>query len=127
MVPVIWQAEKLGLARLSQRVKELAAACNAGTVPPGDLTGGSFTVSNLGSLGVENFTPVLNPPQVGILGVGCPVTRFKERDGNLHLISQSGCRLPDHRAVDGAGSALFEGDVREAENIESIIEAEREA
>lgn len=129
MVPVIWQAEKLGLARLSQRVKELAAACNAGTVPPGDLTGGSFTVSNLGSLGVENFTPVLNPPQVGILGVGCPVTRFKERDGNLASYTAIGLSLTfDHRAVDGAPAARFLKALCERlENIESIIEAEREA
>jgi len=129
MVPVIWHAEKLSLPEMSKKVKELAAACNAGTILPDDLTGGSFTVTNLGNLGIESFTPVINPPQTGILGVDCPVTKLKEKDGQLSVYTAMGLSLTfDHRAVDGAPAAKFlKALCEKLENIQSIIGTGKDA
>ncbi len=69
MVPVIRDADQLSLRQISAEAKRLAAACQARRVTPDELRGGTFTVTNLGGLGVESFTPVLNPPEVAILGV----------------------------------------------------------
>ncbi|MBE0601230.1 MAG: 2-oxo acid dehydrogenase subunit E2, partial [Firmicutes bacterium] len=69
VVPVIRNADTLSLLQISNEMKRLAAACQNGSIAPELLTGGSFTVSNLGNLGIESFTPIINPPQVGILGV----------------------------------------------------------
>jgi pyruvate dehydrogenase E2 component (dihydrolipoamide acetyltransferase) len=69
MVPVIRNADQLSLRQISQEAKRLVAACQARRVAPDELRGGTFTVTNLGGLGIESFTPVLNPPEVAILGV----------------------------------------------------------
>ena len=69
------------------------------------MSGGSFTVTNLGSLGIESFTPVINPPQTAILGVCCTTNRLKS-DGKVY--PAMGLSLTfDHRAVDGAPAAKF--------------------
>jgi pyruvate dehydrogenase E2 component (dihydrolipoamide acetyltransferase) len=70
LVPVIRNADSLSLKRLAAEGARLAEACQQGNVSPEALSGGTFTVSNLGALGVMHFTPVLNPPQAAILGVG---------------------------------------------------------
>ena len=69
MVPVIKEANTLSLSELSAEAKRLASHCIDGTINPDDLTGGTFTITNLGSMGIESFTPVLNAPEVAILGV----------------------------------------------------------
>jgi pyruvate dehydrogenase E2 component (dihydrolipoamide acetyltransferase) len=69
MVPVIRNADMLSLRQISAEAKRLAAAAQGGAIKPDELSGSTFTVTNLGSLGVTNFTPVLNAPEVGILGV----------------------------------------------------------
>jgi len=72
------------------------------------LKGGTFTVTNLGTLGVESFTPVINPPQTGILGVCSIVDRIRFVDGQLQTYPAMGLSLTyDHRAVDGAPAARF--------------------
>ena len=70
MVPTVRYADMLNLRQLAAETRRLATACLEGRITPDELTGGTFTVTNLGAFGVESFTPVLNPPQVGILGVG---------------------------------------------------------
>jgi pyruvate dehydrogenase E2 component (dihydrolipoamide acetyltransferase) len=70
LVPVIRQAHGLSLRQMAQEAKRLASACLDSTITSQEMSGGTFTVTNLGSFGIESFTPVLNPPQVGILGVG---------------------------------------------------------
>ena len=76
-----------------------------GKLTPDEMSGGSFTVSNLGTLGVESFTPVINPPQTAILGVCCTVNRVKA-DGTVY--PAMGLSLTfDHRAVDGAPASRF--------------------
>ncbi len=108
MVPTIFNANKLSLAELSVEAKRVAKICQDGKATPDMLSGASFTVSNLGSLGVEMFTPVINPPQVGILGV-CGITnRVREVDGEIQVYPAMGLSLTyDHRAVDGTPASKF--------------------
>ena len=108
MVPTIFAAEKLSLNELSIQTKALISDAQEGKINPDLLTGGSFTVTNLGSLGVESFTPVINPPQTGILGVNCIDTKIKEVDGQIVPYKAMGLSLTfDHRALDGAPAAKF--------------------
>jgi len=72
------------------------------------MTGGTFTVTNLGSLGIESFTPVLNPPQVAILGVGSIQLKPVDVDGTVNFIPHIGLSLTvNHQVVDGAPAARF--------------------
>lgn len=108
MVPPLRNADLLSLKALTTESKRLATASQEGTILPDELTGGTFTVTNLGALGIESFTPVLNPPEVGILGVCTiqpkPVMLGEETTFVPHI----GLSLTfDHRAVDGAPAARF--------------------
>ena len=105
LVPVLFGAEKMTLAEISAAAKTVAAKAREGKLMPDEMSGGSFTVSNLGSMGVESFTPVINPPQTAILGVCCTTNRLKA-DGKVY--PAMGLSLTfDHRAVDGAPAAKF--------------------
>ncbi|MBE6617796.1 MAG: 2-oxo acid dehydrogenase subunit E2 [Ruminococcaceae bacterium] len=105
LVPVIFGAEKLTLAEISAKTKEAAGKAREGKLTPDEMSGGSFTVSNLGSMGVESFTPVINPPQTAILGVCCTTNKLGA-DGKVY--PAMGLSLTfDHRAVDGAPAAKF--------------------
>ena len=108
MVPTVFGAEKLSLNELSKAAKTVITEAQNGTINPDKLKGGSFTVTNLGALGIESFTPVINPPQTGILGV-CTITRrIKEVDGEDVTYPSMGLSLTfDHRALDGAPAAKF--------------------
>ena len=109
MVPTIFNADQMSLLEISQAVKELAAQCRDGAISPDKLSGGSFTVSNLGNLGIESFTPVINPPQTGILGVCGTIDRVRKgADGSIELYPAMGLSLTyDHRAVDGTPASRF--------------------
>ncbi len=109
MVPTIVHADEMSLLEISKAVKDLAGQCREGNISPDKLTGASFTVSNLGSFGIESFTPVINPPQTGILGVCCTVDRVrKTADGSIELYPAMGLSLTyDHRAVDGTPASRF--------------------
>ncbi len=108
MVPTIFFANRKSLSELAVEAKTLAKQAQAGTINPDLLQGGTFTVSNLGALGVEMFTPVLNPPQTGILGVCNIINRLKEVDGEYKPYPAMGLSITyDHRAVDGAPEARF--------------------
>ena len=108
LVPTVFGAEKLTLAELSKSAKKVITEAQAGTVSPDKLKGGTFTVTNLGSLGIESFTPVINPPQTGILGVDTITRRIKEVNGEDVTYPAMGLSLTfDHRALDGAPAAKF--------------------
>ena len=108
VVPVIRNAEKLSLLAISAEVKRLAKAAQEGTLSAAEMSGGSFTVSNLGAFGIESFTPVINPPQTGILGVNTISTRVREVGGELKAYPAMALSLTfDHRVVDGAPAARF--------------------
>ena len=103
-------------------MKELTGAGGAGTISLDDLSGATFTVSNLGNLGIESFTPLLNPPQVAILGVDAIQLKPVRRDGRVEFIDSIGLSLTlDHQVIDGAPGARFLKVVREKiENVESL-------
>ena len=104
LVPTIRGANSLSLAELSAQAKVLFEKCRQGVIEPDSLKGASFTISNLGGLGIEMFTPILNPPQTGLLGVCCTVERTKEGKAYPAM----GLSLTfDHRALDGADAARF--------------------
>jgi pyruvate dehydrogenase E2 component (dihydrolipoamide acetyltransferase) len=108
MVPVVRNADSLSLRGISGEAKRLANACINGKVLPDELNGGTFTVTNLGAFGVEMFTPVLNPPQVAILGVCNIQPKPVEVDGNVEFIPHIGLSLTiNHQVVDGAPAARF--------------------
>ncbi|MCL1806582.1 MAG: 2-oxo acid dehydrogenase subunit E2 [Oscillospiraceae bacterium] len=104
MVPVVFGASVLTLPELSAQVKTLAEQCRSGSVDPGLLSGGSFTVSNLGQFGIESFTPILNAPQTGILGV-CAIQQRVREAGTYPAMTLS--LTYDHRAIDGAPASRF--------------------
>ena len=108
LVPVIRYADQMSLEEISIEARRVAKLCQEGKATPDMLAGGTFTVSNLGSLGVEMFTPVINPPQTGILGVCGISTRVKEVNGELKGYPVMGLSLTyDHRAVDGSPASRF--------------------
>ena len=110
MVPVIRDANTLNLKAISREAKRLTAACLEGEVSPDELTGGTFTVTNLGNMEIESFTPILNPPQVGILGVGNVNLKAMDIEGEVEHIPHIGLSLTiDHQAVDGAVASRFLG------------------
>lgn len=109
LVPTLFASEKMSLADLSASAKSAAAKAREGKLTPDEMSGGSFTVTNLGSLGIESFTPVVNPPQTAILGV-CAITYRLKADGTTY--PAMGLSLTfDHRAVDGAPAARFLSDL----------------
>ncbi len=108
LVPTVFGAEKLSLNELSMAAKEVITQAQSGTINPDKLQGGTFTVTNLGSLGIESFTPVINPPQTAILGVDTIMKRIKEVNGEDVTYPAMGLSLTfDHRALDGAPAAKF--------------------
>ena len=115
VVPVVRDSQDLSLVGLSRHMKDLAARAVQGSITVDELNGGTFTVSNLGSMGVESFTPLLNPPQVAILGVGAiGLKPARKADGNVEFVDAIGLSLTlDHQAVDGAPGARFLAVVRD--------------
>jgi pyruvate dehydrogenase E2 component (dihydrolipoamide acetyltransferase) len=108
VVPVIRNAQALSLKQIALEAKRLAAGAMDGSVSPDELTGGTFTVTNLGSLGIESFTPILNPPQVGILGVGNINLKPVDVAGEVKFVPHIGLSLTiNHQVVDGAPAARF--------------------
>ncbi|REG08612.1 dihydrolipoamide acetyltransferase family protein [Pelolinea submarina] len=119
MVPTIFAADKLSLRELAAQSKELAAKCQNGNISPELLQGGTFTISNLGNLHIEHFTPIINPPQTGILGVNTIIQRVREVNGQIRVYPAMGLSLTyDHRAIDGAPASRFL--MKLQENLESF-------
>jgi pyruvate dehydrogenase E2 component (dihydrolipoamide acetyltransferase) len=108
LVPTIFNANKLSLTELATESRNLFEKCKQGAIEPDLLKGASFTVSNLGGFGVEMFTPILNPPQTGLLGVCCVVERTK---GGVPYPAMGLSLTYDHRALDGADAARFHKDL----------------
>jgi len=108
MAPIIRNAHLLSLKEISKEAKRLSNACLEGNILPDELNGGTFTVTNLGTIGIESFTPILNVPQVAILGVCSISLKPIMKDNEIKFIPHIGLSLTfDHRAVDGAPAAKF--------------------
>lgn len=109
MVPVVRNASALSLREFSEESKRLAKSCVEGSANPDFLSGSTFTVTNLGAFGIESFTPILNEPETGILGVDAITPRPTiDPDGKPGVEMRIGFSLTvDHRVVDGADAARF--------------------
>jgi pyruvate dehydrogenase E2 component (dihydrolipoyllysine-residue acetyltransferase) len=126
MVPVVRNAQTLSIRELALRMDALTTQAVQGTISADDLSGATFTISNLGSLGVESFTPLINVPQVAILGVGALQLKPVRTKGTVEFIDVLGLSLTcDHQAIDGAPGARFLQVIREKiERIELICPIE---
>lgn len=123
-VPVIRSAQTLGLKAFSDEAKRLAGGAIDGSLSPEFLSGGTFTVSNIGSFGIETFTPVINLPQTAILGVGAITPRpTVAADGSIGVEQRLTLSLTiDHQVIDGADGARFLRDLVAAiENIDVTV------
>jgi pyruvate dehydrogenase E2 component (dihydrolipoamide acetyltransferase) len=108
VVPVVRNADRLDLGSLSNETTRLAEAARAGTLQLDELEGGTFSVTALGMFGVDAFTPVINPPNAAILGVGRLRDDMIVVDGNAATTKRLTLSLTwDHRVIDGAPAAAF--------------------
>lgn len=111
--PVVRNAAALDAAAIGTAVAALAERARTGKLAREDITGGTFTVSNLGMFGIDRFDAIINPPQVGILAVGAARERVTVRDGAAVVAKVATLTLSaDHRVVDGAVGAAFLADLR---------------
>jgi pyruvate dehydrogenase E2 component (dihydrolipoamide acetyltransferase) len=117
MVPTVKNADEMDLAILSKELRSVADACKKGNINPELIqsTSATFTVSNLGNYGVEMFTPVINLPQAGILGVCTIINRPANMGNNIFgFVPYIGLSLTyDHRAIDGGPATLFLKEIKE--------------
>jgi pyruvate dehydrogenase E2 component (dihydrolipoamide acetyltransferase) len=114
LVPVVRDAARKTLQEIAQETRRLAQGAREGTLTVDEVTGSTFTVTNLGAYGVDGFTPIINPPEVAILGVGQIVDKPAIHDGQIVPRSIMVLSLTiDHRIVDGAPGAEFLRTVRE--------------
>ena len=114
ITPVIRDAQAKGLARIAAEVRELAARARKKKLQPHEYTGSTFSISNLGMFGIEEFTAVINPPEAGILAVGAVEERPVVVDGQV--VPRPRMRLTmscDHRVIDGAQGARFLATLKE--------------
>lgn len=114
VVPTVFDADRHSLGDIARTTRALAERVRSGEITPPELSGGTFTVSNLGMYGVTSFTAVINPPQAAILAVGAMVERPVVRDGAI----ATGHVMPvtlacDHRILYGADAAQFLARIRE--------------
>jgi pyruvate dehydrogenase E2 component (dihydrolipoamide acetyltransferase) len=114
LVPVIRNADRLTVIEIERELNEKIERARAGQSLPDELSGGTFTITNLGAYGVDGFTPVINPPEIAILAIG----RIEEKpvavQGKIGLRQQMTLSLKfDHRLVDGAPAARFLQTIRD--------------
>jgi pyruvate dehydrogenase E2 component (dihydrolipoamide acetyltransferase) len=114
LVATVKRADARGLQQIAAETRRLAGAVRDETITPAELSGATFTVSNLGMLGVDDFTAVINPPQAGILAVGAVAPRAVVRDGELAARTTMRATLTaDHRVLYGADAARFLATVKQ--------------
>ncbi|MHB1302198.1 MAG: pyruvate dehydrogenase complex dihydrolipoamide acetyltransferase [Acidiphilium sp.] len=108
ITPIIRQADRKGLAAISNEMKELSARAKEGKLKPEEFQGGTFSISNLGMYGMSHFTAIINPPQSAILAIGAGDKRAVVRDGQLAVATVMTVTMScDHRVMDGATGAEF--------------------
>jgi pyruvate dehydrogenase E2 component (dihydrolipoamide acetyltransferase) len=108
IVPVVRDADKRSVPEIHQALQDLAGRARQDALSVDEVTGGTFTVTNLGMYGVDSFTPIINPPEAAILGVGRITEDLVLADGQVTVRSKMALSLTiDHRIVDGAPGAAF--------------------
>jgi pyruvate dehydrogenase E2 component (dihydrolipoamide acetyltransferase) len=114
IVPVVRDADRKPLRMIAAESRELVTRARAGRLKPDEFSGGTFTISNLGSFGIEHFTAVINPPEAAIVAVGAAREEAVVRDGELAVRQIMRLTMTsDHRVLDGAVSAAFLRDLVE--------------
>ncbi len=113
LVPTVYDADSKSLGQIATDTRAMVARARAGKLSPQELSGATFTVSNLGMYGISQFTAVINPPQAAILAVGSLAEHVRLRDGAVAAVQRMSITLTcDHRIVYGADAAAFLRDVR---------------
>jgi pyruvate dehydrogenase E2 component (dihydrolipoamide acetyltransferase) len=108
LVPIIRHADRISLRELSEQAMRLARGCQDGSIAPDDLKGGTFTISNLGGFGIETFTPILNLPQIAILGIGSINPKAVQEGENVIFQPHLNLSLTiNHQVLNGAPAAEF--------------------
>jgi pyruvate dehydrogenase E2 component (dihydrolipoamide acetyltransferase) len=114
LVVVVRDADQKSIAEIARQTRDMAGRAVAGSITPDELSGGTFTLTNLGAFGVEAFTPIINPPEVAVLGVGRIEEAPMAYQGQIVLRQRMALSLTfDHRLIDGAPAARFLARVRE--------------
>jgi pyruvate dehydrogenase E2 component (dihydrolipoamide acetyltransferase) len=114
VAPVVRAADTKSVGAISTEIRDLAERARTGRLTRDEITGGTFTVSNLGMLGVDRFDGIINPPQVALLAVGAATERVVAREGRMAVATIATLTLScDHRLVDGATGARFLATLRE--------------
>jgi pyruvate dehydrogenase E2 component (dihydrolipoamide acetyltransferase) len=108
ITPVIRDADRKGIAEISREVRDMAARARERKLTPEEYTGATFSISNLGMFGIEEFTAIINPPESGILAVGRVEQKVVVEDGEMVVRPRMRMTMScDHRVVDGATGARF--------------------
>ncbi|MDC9392590.1 2-oxo acid dehydrogenase subunit E2, partial [Clostridioides difficile] len=119
LVPVIKDADKKNIEEISSQLKEISSKAKDGSLSPDYLTGGTFTITNLGMYGIESFSPIINLPEVAILGIGAIKKEIVEvENGFVFKPFMKLCLSADHRVIDGAVAAQFLSQLKS--NIENM-------
>jgi pyruvate dehydrogenase E2 component (dihydrolipoamide acetyltransferase) len=114
VVPTVFDADRKSLGQIAREARALAERVRAGAITPPELSGGTFSVSNLGMFGITSFVPVINPPQAAILGVGAMAPQAVVVDGEVQIRARMTLTLAcDHRILYGADAAEFLGRIRQ--------------
>ncbi len=114
VVPTVFDADRKSLGEIARESRALAEKVRDGKITPPELSGGTFTVSNLGMYGIDRITPVINPPQAAILGVGAMNPQPAVVDGEVTVRTRMTLTLVcDHRILYGADAAEFLSRIRE--------------
>ena len=123
IVPVIHNTDRKSLEEIASKIKELAEKTRQGKLTKDELSGGTFTITNLGMYGVDTFTPIINPPETAILGVGRLTEKPVVEKGKIVIKPLMNLSLSfDHRVVDGAPAAQFLQKIKEIlENPEVLL------
>jgi pyruvate dehydrogenase E2 component (dihydrolipoamide acetyltransferase) len=115
MVPTIKNAQNYGVLELSNEIKRLSTACRENKIQVEELSGGTFTVTNLGNMGIDDFTPVLNLPQTAILGISRVNLKPLQAGNEIKFVPHIGFSLTiNHQVIDGADGARFLMDLADA-------------
>lgn len=116
IVPVVRNVEDLGLGEIAETVNDIVGRARKGELVPSEVLGGTFTISNLGAYGIEQFTAIINPGQTGILAVGAIQDEVvPDGEGGIEIVPMMRMTLSlDHRVADGASGARFMADLRDA-------------
>jgi pyruvate dehydrogenase E2 component (dihydrolipoamide acetyltransferase) len=113
IVPVITNADHKSVSQIGRESRDLADRAKSGKLHPDEFTGGTFSISNLGMYGIDDFTALINPPEAAILAVGAAVDEPVVRDGELTTRTVITMTMTvDHRVLNGAEAAVFLGDLK---------------